>query len=226
MKRDNTIHVYDTQAHPEILRKQMAIHEAGHAAAIFLGNRQKQLPPVFFQIVIKKQFGSEQRTPQTVKHADCPMTYFAKVEGGRLIHTLPSSLTQATQRLSDTEKQAYETAFEADIVNLLAGPLAEANYVASSDGELFNPRLVNLGALQFYGGTTDVEMAKEYLDCLAIDQQEKERKIAELFMEAFQFISKPSNWRAVNALADFILNAGKTVIDCEEIALVLDPYST
>jgi hypothetical protein len=28
--------------------KKSAIHEAGHAVAIYLGNRQKQLPPFFF----------------------------------------------------------------------------------------------------------------------------------------------------------------------------------
>ena len=37
--------------HQEVKRK-VAIHEAGHAAAIYLGNQQKRLPPVFFQIFI------------------------------------------------------------------------------------------------------------------------------------------------------------------------------
>ena len=35
--------------------KKSAIHEAGHAVAIYLGNRQKQLPPFCFQIYIKEQ---------------------------------------------------------------------------------------------------------------------------------------------------------------------------
>jgi hypothetical protein len=37
------------------LIKQIAFHEAGHAAAIYLYNKQKQLPPVYFQITIKKR---------------------------------------------------------------------------------------------------------------------------------------------------------------------------
>ena len=36
------------------LIRQAAFHEAGHAAAIHIGNRQKQLPPIFFQIFINQ----------------------------------------------------------------------------------------------------------------------------------------------------------------------------
>jgi len=32
--------------------KKSAIHQAGHAVEIYLGNRQKQLPPFCFQIYI------------------------------------------------------------------------------------------------------------------------------------------------------------------------------
>lgn len=222
MKRYNTIIINDIPAHPETLRKQTAIHEAGHAAAIYLGNKQKQLPPVFFQIVIKNEMQTGRWLCQTDNDADHPMTCFAKVEGGRLIHTLPSSLAEATVGFSDGERQAYQTAFEADIVNFLAGPLAEAKYIALCDDEIFNPRLVTLDALHFYGGSADVALAREYLDSLIAEQQEKERKIAELFMTAYQFISQRSNWRAITALADYILSAGKNVIDCEEIVAVLD----
>ena len=35
------------------LIRQIAFHEAGHASAIYLYNKQKQLPPVYFQITIK-----------------------------------------------------------------------------------------------------------------------------------------------------------------------------
>src|SRR5512139_2646565 len=111
MKRYNTILINDIPAHPETLRKQTAIHEAGHAAAIYIGNKQKQLPPVFFQIVIKNEVNTGQWTDQSDNNANRPMTCFAKVEGGRLIHTLPSPLTEAILRFSDTERQAYQTAF-------------------------------------------------------------------------------------------------------------------
>jgi len=222
MRRYNTILINDIPAHPETLRKQTAIHEAGHAAAIYLGNQQKQLPPVFFQIIIKEMM-HEGPWPHPSSHSPLnTMTCFAKVEGGRLIHTLPSSLTEATGQLSPQEWKAYRAAFEADIVNFLAGPLAEAKYVALCDDEIFNPRLVNLDALHFYGGTADVALAREYLDCLTSELREKERLIADLFMAAYQFISQRSHWRAITALADYILSSGKKVITCEEIIRVLD----
>jgi len=70
------------------LSRKTAIHEAGHAAAIYLGNKQKQLPPVFFHIDIK-----ELRTAERLFRADS-RHWIAKVEGGRLIHTLPSSIEE------------------------------------------------------------------------------------------------------------------------------------
>lgn len=222
MKRYNTLLINKTPAPPDTLRKQTAIHEAGHAAAIYLGNKQKRLPPVFFQIIIKDLMHQGQWPCRTSHSSAKAMTCFAKVEGGRLIHTLPSSLAEAMRRFSPSERQTYQAAFEADIVNFLAGPLAEARYVALCDDEIFNPRLVNLDALHFYGGAADVALAREYLDCLPGEAQEKEKKINELFLAAHQFISHRSHWRAITALADFILNAGKKEIACEEIIRVLD----
>jgi len=52
MKRKPTSNDFYPINHAELSRKT-ATHEAGHAAAIYLGNKQKQLPPVFFQIYIK-----------------------------------------------------------------------------------------------------------------------------------------------------------------------------
>lgn len=222
MKRYDTLAASRIPTHPETLRKQIAIHEAGHAAAIYLGNRQKQLPPVFFQIIIKDLMHEGQWPCRAHPAVPDRMTCFAKVEGGRLIHTLPSSLTEAACRLPPSERDAFRAAFEADIVNFLAGPLAEAKYVALCDGEIFNPRLVNLDALHFYGGAADVALAKEYLDCLPLETQEKEQKLDELFLAAHHFISQRPHWRAITALADFILNAGKKAITCEEIIGVLD----
>jgi predicted SprT family Zn-dependent metalloprotease len=51
------------QNHPNVLSslmpdqnliRQIVFHEVGHAAAIYLYNKQKQLPSVDFQITIKK----------------------------------------------------------------------------------------------------------------------------------------------------------------------------
>jgi hypothetical protein len=216
MKRSEISPESDQINYKELIR-QTAIHEAGHAVAIHLGNRQKLLPPVFFQIVVKKRDNDfSPHLPEAYAYGA------AKVEGGRLIHTLPSSIEGATDDFSPAQKQAYQQAFEADIVNLLVGPLAEARYIASRDDEVINAYLVNLNALRYYGGTSDLELAGEYLECFIADQVQREKKIGELFMKAFAFVHHAPNWRAILALADYILASPKTVIGCEEVMALLD----
>jgi len=62
------------------LIKQIAFHEAGHAAAIYLYNKQKQLPSVDFQITITKTDHSQDNlfASRTVTHAQ----FVSMVEGG------------------------------------------------------------------------------------------------------------------------------------------------
>ena len=53
MKRNYPIDAMSSVLDQDLI-KQIVFHEAGHAAAIHLYNKQKQLPPVYFQITIKK----------------------------------------------------------------------------------------------------------------------------------------------------------------------------
>jgi hypothetical protein len=197
--------------------KKIAIHEAGHATAIYIGNQQKGLPPVFFQIFVKPLPG-ELHSIEVIDASS--EQYIAKVEGGRLIHTLPSSFSEATKGFSHTQRLAYQRAFEADIVNLLVGPLAEAQYVALRDDELINPLLVNVNALHNYGGSSDLDIVNEYLDCFFDSEELKNQKMDELFLEAFQFVSNPKNWRIITSLAETILSADTHIIECNEIVSV------
>ncbi|MDD1633203.1 MAG: hypothetical protein LUP91_13480 [Methylococcaceae bacterium] len=223
MKRRHTSNDFYPINHAELSRKT-AIHEAGHAAAIYLGNKQKQLPPVFFQIFIKELNSDFLSTGCLCKSYDTCNNCITKIEGGRLIHTLPSSVDEAISNFSATQKLAYQRAFEADIINLLVGPLAEANYIAMRDDEPINPRLVNLNALHHYGGSSDLETISEYLDCLVSDRSQREKKLSELFLAAFNFINDRSNWYAILALADYLLADCKNIIECEEIIAVLDAH--
>ena len=223
MKRRHSSNDFYPINHAELSRKT-AIHEAGHAAAIYLGNKQKQLPPVFFQIFIKELNSNFQSTGCLCKSNDSCTNCITKIEGGRLIHTLPSSVDEAVSDFSSAQKQAYQRAFEADIINLLVGPLAEANYIAMRDDEPINPRLVTLNALNNYGGSSDLETINEYLDCLIANRDQRKMKLSELFLAAFNFINDNSNWHAIMALADYILADSKNIIECEEIIAVLDAH--
>lgn len=218
MNRTHNLKNTSKLAHQDVSRK-IAIHEAGHAAAIYLGNQQKGLPPVFFQIFINPLNNDVQSSGFLGKPSD---HYIAKVEGGRLIHTLPSSLDEATKDFSTAQKHAYQHAFEADIINLLAGPLAEARYLALRDNEPLSPELVNVNALQYYGGASDLEVVNEYLECFIDSDELRESKMTELFLAAFNFVSERSNWLAITALADSILAHQENIIECNEIIDVLE----
>jgi hypothetical protein len=206
------------------LIRQITFHEAGHAAAIYLYNKQKQLPPVYFQITIKALDRLRDSPLNT-----CSLAYdhyAAVVEGGRLIHSLPVALLESTCYFSATEHDAYQTAFEADMINLLIGPLAEAKHVALRDGEQFNAQLVNLNALHNYGGTSDLNKVYEYLDIYIPARSRRQEKMTELFNKAFQFINSPNHWKAVERLADYILSNKENIISCEEAIAVLDESRT
>lgn len=204
------------------VRKRIAFHEAGHAAAIHIGNQQRRLPPVFFQILINPLLRDYQPS-QSLGKSD---RYIVKVVGGRLIHTLPSYLDEATSNVSTSEKIAYENAFDADIINLLVGPLAEARYIALRDNEPINTRLVNLDSLPYYGGLSDMEIVNQYFECINKTDEQKERKIIDLYVEAFKFVSDRSNWLKITALAEYILTVDKNIIEFEEIITVLEKNAT
>lgn len=202
------------------LVKQIAFHEAGHAAAIYLYNKQKQLPPVHFQIRIKSLDRLRDSRLDTCSFSHDQ--FAAVVEGGRLIHSLPVALFETAHYFSVVEQDAYQTAFEADMINLLTGPLAEAKHVALRDDEPFNAQLVNINALHNYGGTFDLNKVYEYLDIYIAARSRHKEKMAELFNKAFQFINSPSHWKSVERLAGYILNNKENVIGCEEAIAVLD----
>lgn len=205
--------------------KRTAYHQAVHAVAICLGNRQKQLPDVHFQIVFKPQARNGQQLGRSPRNL---YQYRPTLEGGCLVQSLPHSFADATQALSPLDQGQCRRAFEADVANLLAGSLAEAKYVALRDGKPFNATLVYLGALQFYGGKAAMDTITEYLECLVPDQAGRMQKLAGLFLEAYSFINQPSNWGAITALAECIVgmqtDEAHSPIDCEEVAAFLEDY--
>ena len=225
MKRNNII---DISKHNRLqqYKQSIAFHEAGHAAAIFLNNKARQLPPVFFQIVFKEISGNNDHddTLYRTAHDDS----IAGVEGGRLIQSLPYSIDGLVHKLIDHNDamlplvRDYIAAFEADIINLLIGPLAEAKQTYNRDNEQFNHRLVDLSALQNYGGNSDLALVHEYLESFSASPLQRDKKLDELFAEACDFVSDCSNWKAITKLANYIFDSNKSIISCEEVVSVLE----
>lgn len=194
--------------YPELTR-QTAFHEAGHAVAIYLGNRQKCLPPTFFQILLRKPVNEYDR-------------FFAKVEGGRLIQSFPLPIPTDHENLTTDEQTEFRCAYEADVVNLLVGPLAEAKYISIRDDEIFNRYLLNTDALKYYGGSSDLETVSMYMENLIPSQKHREEQLLELFNQAFQFIDSRLNWECICNLAKHILQNKQHNIPCEEVIAVCD----
>ena len=208
MKRINQPE-YSNFQNPSDITNQTAFHEAGHAASIYFGNKLKQLPPVFFQIQISES--------ETEDHQ-----LYAKVIDGCLIQSMPIAGLENIDRLSKEQQISYQCAYEADVMNLLVGPLAEAKYVSIRDDEIINFNLLNTHALNYYGGTHDIEKAYAYLKYFISSDQLIENKMLELFSQAFQFIENRENWRQISKLDQYILNSDKEILSCEEIIEVLN----
>jgi hypothetical protein len=198
--------------------KRTAYHLAGHAVAVYLGNKQKQLPEVHFRITIGHQGHHEQHSGQVLCSQGCT----GIIEGGRLIQNLPQSVAEFTRYLVWPQQEQYLRALEADVINLLAGSLAEAKSISSWNSEIFSTHKLNLSALHLYGGTTDLITVAEYMECYLPDKESREQKLTELFFAAISFVYKRSNWQVISDLAEFIMREPKSVIHCEEVVGLLE----
>ena len=193
---------------------------AGQASAIYLGNEQKQLPAVHFNILINTE---EQIKSQSKLSTETYSKNPAIIVGGRLIQSLPLSYAEATDSLSWFHQAEYRCAFEADISNLLTGPVAEAKYIALRDGETFDAYSVNVKALQNYGNIQEIELINEYIACLLTNEAERKMKLTELLLAAFNFVNDSSNWRNITTLATFIQeqSGDNSIIHCEDVISIL-----
>ncbi|MGZ5051193.1 MAG: hypothetical protein ACXWF8_00195 [Methylobacter sp.] len=210
-------------------KQRVAFHEAGHAAGICLSNKARKLSPVRFKIIFKGMVCVAAETESTAYKATYDKCE-ARIEGGRLIEPLLQSIGSLTHEVHNSQEgrtqliNAYMVAFEADIINLLIGPLAEAKRIAEMDDELFNQKLVNLRALENYGGKTDLVLANKYLQRYSADKQQQADKLNELFNAAFNFISDADNWAAITKLAAYILGSQQDIIGYEEIVSTLEQW--
>ncbi|OQK15681.1 hypothetical protein AU255_15815 [Methyloprofundus sedimenti] len=221
MKRNKSL-TLTSHAHIEAQKRRIAYHEAGHAAAILVNNELKQLPPIFFRINIHDS--TQNSTADTNAILLKGHNYSAEIEGGRLIKHVPESLECFIDNIDQNKSNntvSFLTVFIADIVNLLIGPLAEAKHVAISDGEVFNKNLITVSALHNYGGSSDLTLINEYLECFSSSKNEQDNLLAELLDQAFDFVNNYSNWKKIRLLARHILDEDIKTIDYNEINALL-----
>lgn len=201
-------------------KQRIAHHEAGHAAAVHFNNRAKKLPPINYTIQLATW---QYIAPSLLPSPNDPQTWVARVSG-RFIQTLPTPLTLVASEVEKNQvriKHALNPTFEADVVNLLVGPLAEAKYVALSDNEPFVLELLNIQSLSTnYGGEADITAVFEYIQMLATNQ--REQSLQRFFIEAFNFVNAKTNWQAITRLASHILASSQSEISCAEATSILE----
>lgn len=205
-------------------KKRIAYHEAGHAVAIYVNNKLKHFPPVFFQITFNNTL---QTTLPDTAVTDYPadIDYSAKIDGGRLINMLPDSIADFINSVESKDK-SFITAFTTDIINLLIGPLAEAKYIALCDDEVFNKHLIPVDALHYYGGETDLAVINDYLACYSSSKNQQDELLSELVSQAFDFVENNSHWKKIMMLAHYVIDEEIKTIDYEQISTLLETQST
>jgi len=191
------------------LNRQTAFHEAGHAAALYLEHKRKNLPPVYFQIHASKAGSRAQ-----------PL--LAMVNGGRRVGDLATVIREnVTHHRDSTDIDRYPLVHEADIISFLAGPIAEAKYISIRDNEVFNSNLLPPQALNHYGGNADLLAVMSYLEFFIPSPEQREVKLKTLFAQAFSLVQQPSHWQSITALAHYILNNAYENISCKQAIEVL-----
>ncbi len=132
------------------------------------------------------------------------------------------SVSQSESEIDPTEKTKYYRALNADVINLLAGSLAEQNYLILRDNEVINVDLVNIKNLSRYGNYSDMQKINNYLRFFSDCPKEQQQKLSQLLKESFIFISSPKIWKAITAVANYLLKCKKQQIHCEEVFKIID----
>lgn len=219
MKRNYAVDDFKLENFQE-LSKQIAYHEAGHATAIYLYNKQQQLPPVFFEIQIKNHVNIKQLIADNKGFSKAHIA--AEIKGGCLIENLALNLSVNKNEIADNEKAEYFHALDADVINLLAGPLAEKNYVIQRDNEVISAELLNIQTLSQEGNYSDMKKINHYLNFFSDCPLERQQKLSQLLKQSFHFITHPQTWKAVDAVARHILESQNQWIHCEEVFKIID----
>ena len=103
------------------------------------------------------------------------------VEGGCLIQGLSVGLIECTNYFSLDEQDTSRTAFEADMINLLVGSLAEAKHAVLHNNECFSKNLINIKALYNFGGAADLKKVYDSLESIISDAGLIEKKDGRAF---------------------------------------------
>ena len=220
MKQDDTSLMSGLALNNIVRKQRSAYHEAGYAVAIHFNDRLKKLPKVFLKNILDNLDCTLSSRPSTGLY-DC----IVGIKGGRLIPDIYTDYAVSSgcrDALIARLTEGYRLVFEANMVNLLIGPLAEAKFVARLDNEVFNQELFTVNSLKNYGGEADLAIVNDYLQHYSVDPHEREEWMRQFLIQAFYFVDDRENWKTIAELGCYILARHGQSLSCEDLAAVLD----
>lgn len=198
---------------PEGVRRWVAYHEAGHAVANWVIQRDQGLGGCrFARIVVRSP--AEVKAGAYVTGLGCRMDCVGMVDElaryqavGRYV---PDGMHGGIPRAEhDRIVAAWRRNMEADVVELLAGTLAEARF-----------RRMSRARVLLSGGSGDYALAL----CKARDFVRTEHELAEvmeaLWKKAAAILRPPGRWAAVQALAAALLE--RHALDAAEACAIIE----
>jgi hypothetical protein len=206
-------------------KQRTAFHIAGHATSIYSNIKAKNLPRIFFKIMLKELnncYEDDLKCYQINNQSVTSSSYGRRLTEMSLEDNNSVPYKKVQPNLTMPSIKAPLMVFEADIVNLLAGPLAEAKYVYDIDNELFSELLIDQNALKNYGGYSDLILVNDYLLSFSDCQEQRDDKLNELFVIAFKFIDQQTNWAAITKLAHSIIKGQQDNIDYEKVVSLFE----
>jgi len=176
----------------------VAVHEAGHAVAGWAMQRALGLEGYRFQRILVRS-AEEVAAGAHVTGLGCRVNCLGMVEETARYqpvgHYVPDGMQSAASRAERGRMiAAWRNNMEADVIELLAGTLAEARCRRIARTEVLRS-----------GGRGDYALALRKAHDFARDEHELGRLMNGLWRRAATLLRDPAHWAAVGALADALL---------------------
>jgi len=199
--------------HFEGIRRWVACHEAGHAVASWVMQRELGLDGCHFERIVVRTV-SEAEAGAYITGMGCRIDCLGMVEEparyqavGRYV---PDGMNGGVSRAEhDRIVGAWRRNMEADVIELLAGTLAEARC-----------RRISRSRVLLSGGSGDYAAALRKAHDFARTEHDLSVMMAALWKRSAAVLRPPSRWAAVEALANALLE--RHVLEADEACAIIE----
>ena len=202
MRRNRSIHSDAVTPSPRLpglklarldrIPRYVAIHEAGHATVSWISQKRLGFDwAPFDRIIVRtpREILSGPYIDRREREVNC-MGIVERSDRFNAYGMGPAN----NPSLPDGVASLWRANMEADVIDTLAGPIAEAKFLHVSVLSSF-----------LVGGEEDLRIAKHKAREFVRSENELRSLMASLQKEAAVLVRRPSVWEAINALADVVL---------------------